>query len=115
MQPSEVVPSGPSVSAPIPAASAPIETPASAVDRRFAELVAKVRELRPNDDLTALEKAYRVASLRYKAGLSRYLDVLTAEDTLVQQRRNVADVQAGSFAQEVALVQALGGGFIFRN
>jgi len=33
-----------------------------AQDRRFAELVATVREIRPKDDLTALEKAYRVAS-----------------------------------------------------
>ena len=57
MQPSEVVPSVPSVAAPIPAASAP-----NALDQRFAELIARVRELRPNDDLTIIEKAYRVAS-----------------------------------------------------
>ena len=56
-----------------------------------------------------------MASLRYKAGLSRYLDVLTAEDTLVQQRQTVADLQAKGFAQDVALVQALGGGFVFKD
>ena len=44
-------------------------------------------------------------------GLSRYLDVLTSEDTLVTQRRTVADLQARAFAQDVALVRALGGGF----
>ena len=65
--------------------------------------------------LAASEDAYRVASLRYKAGLSRYLDVLTAEDTLVQQRQAVADLQAKGFAQDVALVQALGGGFVFKS
>jgi len=58
MLPSEVAPSGRSVPAPVPAAIAPTD----AQDRRFAELVAKVRELRPKDDLVALEKAYRVAS-----------------------------------------------------
>jgi GTP pyrophosphokinase len=62
MQPSEVVPSGPPVSGPIPAASAPVNPPAYSPDQRFAELVARVRELRPNDDLSTLEKAYRVAS-----------------------------------------------------
>ncbi len=65
--------------------------------------------------LAAGEDAYRVASLRYKAGLSRYLDVLTAEDTLVQQRQTVADLQAKGFTQDVALVQALGGGFILKD
>ncbi len=77
------------------------------------ELAAELAHSR--DALAASEDAYRVASLRYKAGLSRYLDVLTAEDTLVQQRQTVADLQAKGFAQDVALVQALGGGFVFKD
>jgi NodT family efflux transporter outer membrane factor (OMF) lipoprotein len=84
--------------------------------REVADALANQREL--NVELTharaalaASENAYRVASLRYKGGLSRYIDVLTAEDTLVQQRRDVADLQAKNFSQDVALVQALGGGF----
>lgn len=61
--------------------------------------------------LTESENAYRIATLRYQGGLSRYLDVLTSEDTLVIQRRRVADLQARAFGQDVALVHALGGGF----
>jgi len=61
--------------------------------------------------LAASEDSYRVAQQRYGAGLSRYLDVLTSEDTLVVQRRTVADLQARAFTQDVALVRALGGGF----
>jgi NodT family efflux transporter outer membrane factor (OMF) lipoprotein len=85
-----------------------------------ADALANQRELaaeltHSRGGLTASEDAYRVASLRYKAGLSRYLDVLTAEDTLVQQRQAVADLQAKGFAQDVALVQALGGGFVFKD
>jgi NodT family efflux transporter outer membrane factor (OMF) lipoprotein len=57
------------------------------------------------------EGAYDVAMLRYKGGLSRYLDVLTAEDTLLAQRRAVADLEGRVFAQDVALIRALGGGF----
>ncbi len=50
--------------------------------------------------------AYRVATLRYKAGLSRYLDVLVAEDTLVQLRRAVATLEARAFTLDVSLVAA---------
>lgn len=61
--------------------------------------------------LAESENAYRIAKLRYQGGLSRYLDVLTSEDTLVQLRKQVADLEAQAFAQDVALVKALGGGF----
>ena len=61
--------------------------------------------------LAQSENAYRIATLRYQGGLSRYLDVLTSEDTLVVQRRRVTDLQARAFGQDVALVRALGGGF----
>ena len=49
-----------------------------------------------------------------QGGLSRYLDVLTAEDTLVTLKRQVADLEAQAFAQDVALVRALGGGFVVK-
>ena len=57
MQPSEVVPSSSSLVAPIPGAGTP-----TALDLRLAQLLARVRELRPNEDLAPLEKAYRIAS-----------------------------------------------------
>jgi outer membrane protein TolC len=39
------------------------------------------------------------------------LNVLTAENSLLAARRNVADLQAQSLSLDVALVRALGGGF----
>lgn len=57
------------------------------------------------------ENAYRIAKLRYSGGLSSYLDVLTAEDTMVQQRRAVSDLDARAFTQDIQLIRALGGGF----
>ncbi len=57
------------------------------------------------------ENAHRIARLRYQGGLSRYLDVLAAEDTLVAARRRVADLEARAFFQDIELVRALGGGF----
>jgi NodT family efflux transporter outer membrane factor (OMF) lipoprotein len=62
--------------------------------------------------LSESENAFRIAKLRYQGGLSRYLDVLTAEDTLITLRQQVADLEAQSFSQDVALVRALGGGFV---
>jgi outer membrane protein TolC len=55
--------------------------------------------------------AYEVARLRYEGGLSRFTDVLTAQDRALQSQRIVADLQARAFTLDVALVRALGGGF----
>ena len=52
---------------------------------------------------------------RYDAGLSRYTDVLTAENALLAQRRAVADLQAQAFAAAVALARALGGGYAAKS
>jgi NodT family efflux transporter outer membrane factor (OMF) lipoprotein len=60
--------------------------------------------------LADAEEGYAVAKLRYQGGLSTYLTVLTAEDTVLQNRRTVADLEARAFTLDVALVRALGGG-----
>ena len=60
--------------------------------------------------LAESENGYRVIKQRYDAGLSRYTDVLTAENALLAQRRAVADLQALAFAADVGLARALGGG-----
>ncbi|WP_347271242.1 efflux transporter outer membrane subunit [Rhizorhabdus histidinilytica] len=57
------------------------------------------------------EEAYAIARKRYEGGLSTYLNVLSSEETLLQARRAVADLDARMFALDVALVRALGGGF----
>lgn len=60
----------------------------------------------------ASQEAYRVAALRYQGGLSPFLNVLTAQGSLVDSRRAVADLRGQAFAQDVALVRALGGGYL---
>lgn len=57
-------------------------------------------------------RAYDLAVMRYKGGLSPYLVVLTAQSTLITQERAQADLKAQTLAANVALVRALGGGFI---
>jgi NodT family efflux transporter outer membrane factor (OMF) lipoprotein len=57
------------------------------------------------------EAAYRTANNRYKGGLDTYLDVLTAEDSLITSRRAVAALETRAFALDISLTRALGGGF----
>jgi NodT family efflux transporter outer membrane factor (OMF) lipoprotein len=61
--------------------------------------------------LTDAQGAYDVARLRYEGGLSRFLDVLVAQDRVLQARRTVAALDARAFTIDIALVRALGGGF----
>jgi NodT family efflux transporter outer membrane factor (OMF) lipoprotein len=85
-----------------------LEDVANAVASRNA-LVDQARDARAS--LVDSEKAFEIARLRYQAGLSTYLDVLTAEQALIVARRRDADLSARAFTLDVALVRALGGGF----
>jgi len=62
--------------------------------------------------LTAGEEAYAIAKLRYQGGLSTYVEVLSAEDAVIGERRAYADAKSQTFLLDVALVRALGGGFV---
>lgn len=61
--------------------------------------------------LHAAESAYRLASIRYEIGLTNYLAVLTAENTLLRERSRLINLQARSLALNIALIKSLGGGF----
>lgn len=61
--------------------------------------------------VAAAEDAYRVARNRYEQGLSNYIDVLTIENRLVEQRLHLTRLESRAFTLDVALVRALGGGF----
>jgi NodT family efflux transporter outer membrane factor (OMF) lipoprotein len=61
---------------------------------------------------TAAESAYDLATQRYKAGLSTYLTVLNAESSVLAQRRLAVDLKARMLDTQLALIRALGGGYI---
>lgn len=61
--------------------------------------------------LAASQTAYDALKARYKAGISPYIDLLSAETQLIDQKRTVADFEAQAFAYDVALVRSLGGGY----
>lgn len=75
--------------------------------RRFvAERLADARAAR-----SASESAYDLAQLRYRAGLSAYLDVLAVEDRAIDARRMASELEAAARDADIALIRALGGGF----
>jgi outer membrane protein TolC len=78
----------------------------AASQRALGSRLSKSREA-----LASAEGAYRIVQNRYLGGLSTYLEVLTAEDSLIASRQTVADLETRAFALDVALVRALGGGF----
>ena len=84
--------------------------------RQVADAVVNIRLLDrqladARESLDHSEDAYRIALARYQGGLSPYISVLTSENALISQRRAVADLEGIAFANDIALVRALGGGF----
>ncbi|HET9448395.1 MAG TPA: efflux transporter outer membrane subunit [Steroidobacteraceae bacterium] len=66
---------------------------------------------RTTEAVDAAREAWRIQSNRYEGGLASYLDVLSAQDDLLANLRAQSDLQSRSFALDVALVRALGGGY----
>jgi NodT family efflux transporter outer membrane factor (OMF) lipoprotein len=61
--------------------------------------------------LHAAEASYRVARLRYEGGLASYIDTLSVESSLIEQRRAYAELEARAFKLDITLIRALGGGY----
>lgn len=84
--------------------------------RAVADAVASQRALttrltQSQQSLADAQAGYDVARQRFEGGLSRFTDVLVAQDRVLQARRIVADLQSRAFTLDIALVRALGGGF----
>lgn len=61
--------------------------------------------------LSDYEEALGLARQRYDQGLSTYLDVLTAQESVVAARLTVAELSTRAFTLDIRLIRALGGGF----
>jgi len=75
-------------------------------EQQLAERLAQSRSA-----LADYEDALRVARGRYEQGLTDYLSVLTAQESVVNARLSVAQLESRAFTLDVQLVRALGGGF----
>ena len=61
--------------------------------------------------VASAQHSFDISNERYKGGVTSYLEVLTAEATLLQNQRTAIDLQTRQFAASVGLVRALGGGW----
>ena len=57
------------------------------------------------------QHSYDLSNQRYKGGVTGYLEVLTAEATLLQNQRTEISLQTRQFVDSVGLVRSLGGGW----
>jgi NodT family efflux transporter outer membrane factor (OMF) lipoprotein len=52
-----------------------------------------------------------ISTQRYKGGVTSYLEVLTAETTLIQNQRTEAQLRSRRFSSSIELIRSLGGGW----
>ena len=74
--------------------------------RQLAEQVARQKRA-----VKAAETYERLANTRYKTGVDTYLNVITAQTSLLSSRQTLVTLQANRIIAAVQLVQALGGGW----
>ena len=60
---------------------------------------------------TPRSHSFDLSNTRYKGGVTSYLEVLTAEQTLLQDQITAINIESRQFAASVSLVRALGGGW----
>ncbi len=84
--------------------------------REVANALAGVRTLGESRSIlqtgvTALQDAATLSRLRYEAGLASYLEILNADQDLLDQRILLAETQGAELRAYVDLYRALGGGW----
>lgn len=65
--------------------------------------------------LDAQTKAYGLAAIRYRAGLSEQLQVLNADQNRLAAEQTVTNLRMNRRAMQIGLIKALGGGFDARR
>jgi outer membrane protein, multidrug efflux system len=68
-------------------------------------------EVQAGASVRSAQRAFDIASERYKGGVDTYLDVITAQQTLLANQRQAVQIQGQQFTTAVFLVKALGGGW----
>jgi len=61
--------------------------------------------------VASAQHSLNISNQRYKGGVTSYLEVLTAETTLLQNQQTAVGLQTRQFVASVALIRSLGGGW----
>ncbi len=72
---------------------------------RILEQEAKVEQ----NAVIAAQNSFNLSNARYKGGVTSYLEVLTAEQALLQNQVTAINIESRQFAASVSLIRALGG------
>ena len=64
-----------------------------------------------HDAVAHADKAYEITNTRYEGGLANVLDVITAEQALLNNQRTLAQINGQRWQATVYLIKALGGGW----
>jgi NodT family efflux transporter outer membrane factor (OMF) lipoprotein len=64
-----------------------------------------------NDAVASAQRALSLSTERYKSGIDSYLNVITAQATLLNNQRTAVNLQAQQMTASVELIKALGGGW----
>jgi NodT family efflux transporter outer membrane factor (OMF) lipoprotein len=88
--------------------------------RQTADALTQIQSLRDQTAqqkiaLAAANASFNLASERYRSGLSPQSNALDAETVLIQARRQNATLAADTATARVALLMAIGGGFMPEN
>ena len=68
-------------------------------------------EATQNEAVAAAQRALEISNNRYVGGVTTYLDVITAQSTLLVNQRLATQLLGQQMVTEVALIKALGGGW----
>lgn len=82
------------------------------VEDNIAALRILSRELeQQNEAVASAQRALTLAMERYRSGIDSYLNVITAQATLLNNQRTAVNLQAQQMTASVELIKALGGGW----
>ena len=82
------------------------------VEDNLAALRILTRELdEQNAAVNASQRALLLANERYKDGIDSYLNVITAQTTLLNNQRTAVNLETQQMTAAVELIKALGGGW----
>ena len=82
------------------------------VEDNLAALRILSRELDEQDAaVSAAQRALSLSNDRYKAGIDSYLNVITAQATLLNNQRTAVNLEMQQMTASVELIKALGGGW----
>jgi NodT family efflux transporter outer membrane factor (OMF) lipoprotein len=80
-------------------------------DNAVSQKALGQRLQKAQEAVDAATESHRVASNRYEGGLANYLEVLTAEDGLLNSLNAQTNLRSLSFTLDINLQRALGGGY----